>query len=378
MRVLHVSASFPRSPEDTATPFLLDLLRLQRDAGWDVSVVSAHDAGLPRRHHIDGIPVRRVRYAPDRWEVLTYRGAGAAGLRSPLHALLLPGLVVGMAAALAGEIRRRRPDVVHAHWLLPAGLIATLASRHGSRRIITLHGGDVVLAQSAVAGPVARLVARRADAVLAVSNALAATAAGVLRLPAGRIGVGRMPLAGDLQPSPLPPGPLRLLAAGRASREKGFDVLLRALARPEAPACTLTLVTSGPELGSLTELARPLGDRVTIRPMMAHRELMTLVRAHHAVVAPSRREGLGLLALEAIALGRPVVASNVGGLPEVVSDGADGALVPPDDPAALATALARFDLRPPRGAALDRHRRAAVLAEYEAAYRGTLPFPGES
>ena len=72
-------------------------------------MVASHDQGLPRHHEVAGVPVRRVRYGPDRWEVLVYRGAGHGGLRSPLHALLLPGLVVGLAWATAAEARRRRP-----------------------------------------------------------------------------------------------------------------------------------------------------------------------------------------------------------------------------------------------------------------------------
>ena len=75
----------------------------------------------------------------------------------------------------------------------------------------------------------------------------------------------------------------------------------------------------------------------------------------HALVAPSRREGLGLVALEAFARGRPVVASRVGGLAESVVDGVDGFLVPPDDPKALAAALARLPIDPPAASALLKH-----------------------
>jgi glycosyltransferase involved in cell wall biosynthesis len=373
MRVVHISSSFPRSVDDPTAPFLLDLLRRQRDAGWEVSVVTTHDAGLPRRQLIDGIPVRRVRYAPGHWEVLAYRGGGHGGLRSPWHALLLPGLVIGMAIALVGEVRRLRPDVIHAHWLLPSGMVAVAIPRRKARVVITLHGSDIALVANPVARQVGRLVARRADAVLAVSESLAGQAATLLGLGPDRIAVGRISLPDHLRPTALPGGERRLLAAGRASAEKGFDVLLRALARPEAGDWRLTLVTAGPEAANLARLAEPLGDRVTIQPLLPQQELMNLVAQHHAVVVPSRREGLGMFALEAIALGRPVIASTVGGLPEVVTDGADGVLVTPDDPAALAAALSRFTPHLPRGTAVERHRGAAVLAAHAACYRATTP-----
>ncbi len=94
--------------------------------------------------------------------------------------------------------------------------------------------------------------------------------------------------------------------------------------------------------------AHRLESRVTFGPLRPRAELFDLVRAHHAVVVPSRTEGLGMVALEALALGRPVVASAVGGLVEVVEDGVDGVLVPADDVDALATALGELTLVPPR------------------------------
>jgi glycosyltransferase involved in cell wall biosynthesis len=330
LRVLHVSASFPRGTSDATAPFLRDLVELQRAAGWDARVIALHDEGLPSRHEVGDVPVRRVRYAPDRHEVLAYRGGGHARLQSPLHAALIPGMGGGLLVAVADEIRRFRPDVVHAHWLLPNAFAAAfIPGRH--RFVITLHGNDVRLASSRAAGPLARLAARRADAVVAVSEPLARDAEQVLRMPAGSIDVTRLPLAEGLAPSSAPPGPLRLLAAGRASHEKGFDVLLDALERPEASAWQATFVTDGPERSALEARATQLGDRVVMRSLVPRSELFDLVRAHHLVVVPSRAEGLGLVAAEALALGRPVVASAV-------------------------------------ASAIEPHRPAAVLAAHAAAY----------
>lgn len=366
-RVLHLSASFPRLTDDSVAPFLLDLVRVQRAAGWDVGVVTTHDAGLPRRQVLDGVPVRRVRYGPDRAEVLAYRGGGHASLRSPWHAALLPSLVGALAVALVAEVRRTRPDVVHAHWLLPSGLLAALLPRHRRPTVVVhLHGNDVVLAAGRAA-PVARLVARRADALGAVSEPLARDGERVLGLAPGAVVVARLPLPPLPAPTPAPAspsdGPLLALAAGRASREKGFDVLLDALALAAAARWSLTLVTGGPERGALERQCTRLrlGDRVRFAPPCPRAELHRMVADHHAVVVPSRREGLGLFALEALALGRRVVASQVGGLADVVVDGDDGRLVPPDDPSALADALEGLTLAPPAATAVARHRDAPVL-----------------
>ncbi len=371
LRVLHVSASFPRSRRDPVAPFLLDLIDAERATGWDISVVASHDAGLPVRHVLDGgVTVRRARYAPDRFEVVVYRGGGHGRLRHPAHLLLLPGVVLSLLAATWREVRRQRPDVLHAHWLLPGGLVAALVPRRGARLVVTLHGPDAELAASRLAGPLARFVARRADTLLAVSEPLARRAEQVLGLEEGAVGVARLPLPSGLAPSPLPDGDLRLLAAGRASIEKGFDVLLAALALPDASDWHATVVTEGPERSRLEAQAGVLGDRIRFLDLMPRAKLFDLIGEHHAVVVPSRSEGLGMFAVEALALGRPVVASEVGGLTEVVVDGADGALVPPDDPAALAVALAKLagDLHPPTASAVSRHAPGAVVADHRAAY----------
>lgn len=370
-RVVHISASFPRSDDDSVAPFLADLVRAQIAAGWQPTVVAAHDEGLPRRNVVAGATVRRVRYAPASAEVLVYRGAGHGGLRSPLHALLLPGLFLALLVASWSEVRRTRPDVVHSHWLLPGGLVgALLPRRAGRRNVLTLHGTDVELASGRLR-PVARWIARRADAVLAVSAPLARRAEHVLSLPDGAVGIARLPVSSAIRPEPLPPHPpCRVLAAGRASREKGLDVLVDALALDAAQGWSATLVTEGPERPALEAqvAARGLNDRVTFHDMCPHDELFALMRDHHVVAVPSRTEGLGMVAVEALALGRPVIASSVGGLVEVVVDGDDGALVPPDDPDALAKALGALALRPPTAEAARRHEPDAVVHAHERAY----------
>jgi len=380
-RVLHLSASFPRSGDDVVAPFLLDLVGAQRTAGWEVGVVTTHDAGLPSRQLLGGAGVRRARYGPDRWEVLVYRGGGHAAFRSPWHAALLPPLAASLGASLVAEVRRFRPDVVHAHWLLPAGLLAALLPRRRRPTVVVhLHGNDVVLAAGRGQAP-ARLAARRADAIGAVSEQLARDGERALGLAPGQVTVARLPLPPMPAPTTVPAGPLRALAAGRASKEKGFDVLLDALARPEASHWSLTLVTAGPERQALVDQAARLGlgDRARFAPPCSRAVLHDLVTAHHAVVVPSRSEGLGLFALEAVALGRRVVASRVGGLPEVVVDGDDGCLVPAGDAAALAGALVAMPLLPPAGSAVTRHRADAVLADMARLYGfGSVPAAASS
>jgi glycosyltransferase involved in cell wall biosynthesis len=152
---------------------------------------------------------------------------------------------------------------------------------------------------------------------------------------------------------------------GRHVPEKGIDVVIDAVAGLEG--VELDVIGDGPQLaGNMARAAA--STTIRFHPPMAKAELLACIDDAHAVVVPSRREGLGLVALEAIARGRPVIASRVGGLTEVVTDGADGILVPAGDAAALADAIRCLPLPAPAGAALARHRPAAVVEAHLSLY----------
>ena len=377
VRVLHLTSSFPRNAGDHVAPFLLDLARAQQGAGLEVAVLAPHDAGARRSEDLDGVGVHRFRYAPDRWERLSYRGGLLGRSRTPAGLALLPVFFAGFTLSALRLARRFRPDVLHAHWWLPAGVCALLASRVlALPLVVTLHGTDVHLLRHRLLRGIARAVLRRAALVVVVSEDLHRLAVSSLGLPPERVVVLRMPVSRVADPVP-PPSldvPVRLVAAGRLSVEKGFDVLLEALALATSDGLDLRLdlVGSGPEHDRLAQLAAGLDGRVTLVPAQPRDALWERMDAAQVLVVPSRREGLGLVALEAIARGRPVIASRAGGLPEAVCDGVDGVLVPPDDARALADALHKLPLPPPQGAALERHAPAGVGAAHRAAYERLL------
>ncbi len=160
-----------------------------------------------------------------------------------------------------------------------------------------------------------------------------------------------------------PPGAPRLLALGRLHRNKGFDVLLRAL--PLLPGgAHLSLAGEGPERAALEALARELGvaDRVSF--LGWREDTGALLAACDVFVCPSRHEPLGNVVLEAWSAARPVVAAAAQGPREVVRDGETGLLVPPEAPAPLAAAVSALLADAPRRAALA----AAGRAEFERAY----------
>ncbi len=165
---------------------------------------------------------------------------------------------------------------------------------------------------------------------------------------------------------------LLVVGVGRLVPIKGFDVLVRALpaiARA-APAARLTLVGDGPDRAALVTEARALGVANRLELAGAHTEVAPFLAAADLLVAPSRNEGQGKSLVEAMALGLPVVAARVGGIPAVVEDGETGRLVPPDDPPALAGAVTQLladpELRRRMGAAGRRRAEQFSLRVMEA------------
>jgi glycosyltransferase involved in cell wall biosynthesis len=316
-------------------------------------------AGVFLRDAVDdlrarGVGIEVVSPASFRHFGIAY-GAGIAGnlRRAPEKALLLPAFFVEYVRAA----RRAAvgADLVHAHWL-PSGLPARATGRPF---VLTMHGTDAELSRRVPA--LLRPLVRSARMVLCVSESLTETAR---QLGAGEVRV--VPVGIDVPDVTVEPDdPPHVLFVGRLSEEKGVLDLLDA-----ARGLPLVVVGDG-----------PLRDRVPgATGFVAPADLGGYLDRAAVVVCPSRREGYGVVARQAMAHARPVVASAVGGLAEAITDGETGLLVPPGDASALRVALEHLlgdvQLRTRLGAAARDHVRerysreaaaTATLAAYEAA-----------
>jgi glycosyltransferase involved in cell wall biosynthesis len=280
--------------------------------------------------------------------------------------VLPDGTVTEQGEIVAGRLAGTPVTGVHGYFAHRPAAVAQVAAAHL----------EVPFGFSAHALDVRKIapieLARRAAAavvVVACNSDVAITlrAAGAMpRLVGHGVDVERFrPTAPTVTPG------LRLLAVGRLVEKKGFDVLVDAAARID-PTVSLTIVGDGPEREHLRASIdrHRLGERVVLAGRITHDELPAHYAAADVVVVPSRvdrsddRDGLPNVVLEAMAAGRPVIASHVAAIRTAVRDGQTGLLVPPDDPGALAEAIHVLHQDPPRRHGFGRRARTDAVAHH--------------
>ncbi len=382
-----IASSYPRFPGDIAGTFVASLAGALVRQGHRVTVVAPWHPTVAPDPGAGGVVVRRFRYSPlARLHPMGY-GEGLVDdrrLRPAVYPLALPYLAAG-AAAVYRAARAMAADVMHAHWVIPNAPLGLLAGRlRSTPQVITLHGSDVYLAG---ANPLLRWVAARclrgAAAVTACSAELLETASALGgRLdPGWLIPWGADPVRfGTGDPARwrarlcIPAGTPVVAAAGRLVAKKGFDVLVEAFGRLETrdtPSPMLVIGGEGPQSEHLLRRAAETGlaGRVRLSGRVPWDEMPHFLAMADVVAVPSVRDaagnvdGLPTVLLEAMAAGKPVVASRIAGIPLAIDDECHGLLTAPGDPAALAAALVRLLQDPTLRSALGHNARTRVLSE---------------
>src|SRR5215217_8315852 len=262
-------------------------------------------------------------------------------------------------AAILAPIVAARADVVHVHLgedlaVLPVG--AAAARVHHLPLVLTIHTSlrhtlAVSNLRSAVlktlGGPIERWGEHSAEAVLVITprlrRLLLADGVDENRIHLIPPGVNSSLFEGPFEDPFAGIGRPRVLFVGRLAPQKGVRALVEAAALIENPSARVLLVGDGPERPALEREARQIGvgDRVRFEGFFAHDRLPAAMAHADILVLPSVYEELGTVLLEAMWAGLPIVASRTGGIPDVIEDGANGLLVPPGEPEALARAIDR-------------------------------------
>ena len=339
----------------------------QRQAGHAVAVVAVLDAGEESHPFIDAIASTGVEVLPIRLPPRAYRQE---------------------RRRLAQLISTLRPDVVHTHGYRADVQAGAVARGLGVRTVTTVHGITAGRWKNRLYEALQRRAFRRFDAVVAVARPLADRLI-ALGVPSGRVRVvpNGAPFSEPLLSRADARATLGLPAevavagwVGRLSAEKGPDLFLEALALLSDRDLRAAVIGTGAERGRMEAQATRLGLAGRVHWCGALPAAGRLFQAFDCFVLSSRTEGTPIVLFEAMAAETPIVATAVGGVPDIVS-GAEALLVPPDDPAALGAAVRAVLAEP--GAARERAERARRrleserslapwLARYEEVYRRVL------
>ncbi len=336
-RVLMLTTGFPRWDGDLFGAFVFEQARALVGRGLSVDVLAPHQRGIARREQVQGLEVYRFRYAwPARLQQVAYGGGIPTNLRRSWWARLqVPFFLLGYgwgARRRAGDV-----DIVHCHWTV-SGLVALWALGRRKKRVLSVRGSDINMLSGGFMQRVNRAITSRMDRLVAVSEDIAEKLVGA-GIDRSKITVLYNGVDARFQPGDrsearrqfgLPEEPFMLLFVGLLVPVKGVEVLLEALAGwNDTAAWTCLLVGDGPLQGDLEARCAEWGiaDRVRFVGRRSSAEIPRWMQAADVLVLPSFSEGRPNVVLEAQACGLPVVATRVGGTPELIQDGKTGLLV---------------------------------------------------
>jgi glycosyltransferase involved in cell wall biosynthesis len=383
MKVLVIGSVYPRFQEDAEVPWLRTSIAHLKKAGAEIQVLAPAYKGL-KSHDIDGTHVNRFRYAFANWEILTHEEGAPSKMASKpwLQLLAIPYIINGFFQCIR-ICRKWRPDVIHAHWPFPHAYIALGAAKlFKIPLVLNFHGAELLLIRkkkwvkpllkfaigqaqaifansSFTAGKIKALrnvdvewspygttLETRTDEALQTRNENNASCHPERNVVESKDSVTIVPHAVN--------GKFKILFVGRHIERKGICYLIEAAKYLPRDKFEIRIVGVGDLTEQLKAQAAAVkeGAEIIFTGKLSPEDLANEYRTANVFTLPAivdhkgDTEGLGVVLIEAMELGLPIVASNVGGIPDVVVDGESGILVPEKDPVALADAFKRLEVDP--------------------------------
>ncbi len=360
LTILMVSSSYPRYSGDTASIFIKYLANALANADMSISVVAPGPGDVSSK--VDSDPdVYRFRYFIPGLERLAYGSGILPNLkRNPFLWIEVPFFMLAMLVRTFFIARRIRPDVIHAHWLLPQGPIALIVGKLLDIPVITTaHGADAFGLRGNLFSYLKKMVVRRSNAWTSNTKATASSFSDNYRESNHNI----IPMGVDIDKysqgdrtilrSDIDEDKKIILFVGRLVKKKGVDSLLKAFAILPSDIrenVLLWIVGDGDQRNYLNRLSHELNiqDDVSFFGRIGNDLLPNYYATADLFVGPSTTtdygdtEGQGIVFAEAAASHLCVLATNSGGIPEVIVDGETGILVPPDDYSKLSKEMAKL------------------------------------
>lgn len=339
-KVLMTASTFPRWEGDTEPRFVLDLAKAMLNE-YDVTVLVPSFPGAEKHAVMEGVKIERYRYMPfNKMETLCYPGAIVPRIKEKKSRIFqVPFLLLGLWSYLWKH--QKEFDIIHAHWVIPQGIVQSFFKRP---YILTGHGGDIM---SMNVGPLKALKKKafeHATKVVVVSKQLANKVREIS--PDTKVDVISMGCDTTLfskahrQANYFKQNDKKvILFAGRLEEVKGVEYLIDAMEHVDEK---LIIVGRGSREKELKYRAEKFGNRIEFLGSKTHEELKTIYASADVFVMPSvttqsgAKEGFGLVMLEAMASGLPVVAFESGGIPQLIKDKENGLLCKEKDVETLA------------------------------------------
>ncbi len=360
MKILVIGSVYPRFHEDAEVPWLRASVAHLKKAGLGIQVLAPAYKGL-KTHEIDGVKVNRFRYAPASWEILTHEEGAPSKMASKpwLQLLAIPYIISGFFKCIS-ICRKFKPDVIHAHWPFPHAYIALGAAKlFRIPLVLNFHGAELLLIRKKKwVKPFLKFAIGQAQAVFANSSFTASKIKALRNVNVEWSPYGttlESSAASEVEAVPHPiNGKFKILFVGRHIERKGICYLIEAAKYLPRDKFEIRIVGVGDLTEKLKELAAHNAGNAEIvfTGKLSPEDLAKEYRTANVFTLPAiidskgDTEGLGVVLIEAMELGLPIVASNVGGIPDVVIDGESGILVPEKDPQALANAFKRLESEP--------------------------------
>ncbi len=383
-RLLLTTSTYPRWAGDSTTVFIPQFADQLIRKGWEVTILAPHALGALTEEHCPSLTVRRYRYVwPPRGETLAYDGGALTKIKkTPGYAIKLLLLVGSLLLWTWWLSRGKRAALVNAHWLIPQGCLAVVAAYlTGKRVVITIHGSDVFALNNRWLRRIKRFALKRADAVVVNSSATLAASRNLYDRPDYVV----IPMGVDMHHfKPVPPsiklrrrfdlGDFTVLFVGRLTEQKGVSYLIDALRQLKQQRIEFKalIVGDGPSRASLEAQTKANGltKQVSFVGWVSHSKLVNFYSVADVFVGPSTtaggkwQEALGLVFAEAQACGVPVIATDTGGIADVIKHNITGLLIPERSAVAISRQLQYLYNNPAIRKQLARNARDSMQSDF--------------
>ncbi len=348
MKICFIGSVYPRFHEDSEVPWLRKTVNYLREAGHDITIYVPSFKGLCS-HEIDGCPVKRFRYFFAPWETLTPDEGAPYKIHIFHYKIMILFYVLFGTIGLIQLHRKEKFDILHIHWPAPHAVFGYVAALfHKTNIVLNFYTASLMLVKRFP--PVKHFLKffiQKADRVIAISTFTGNLVKDIYDRQLSIIPYGTTIEPGAEIPTLQPNH--KILSVGRMIERKGFNYLIQAMPSilEKWSDASLTIAGGGPIRDDLIHLSKSLHleDRVSLPGKIPQETLENLFTECNVFVLSSivdskgDTEGLGVVLIEAMTYNKPAIATNIGGIVDIILHNETGLLVPQCDPQAIAEAV---------------------------------------